>query len=102
MDDNARPHCSRLVDYFLSDEGIFRMDWPAHSPNLNPIEHVWDILGRTDAGRLSQPETIPQLQSYFLQEREKIPQSLIDNLIDSMPQRCATLLSVRGNHTSDA
>ncbi|GBN08962.1 hypothetical protein AVEN_220705-1 [Araneus ventricosus] len=81
MDDNARPHCARLVDNFLFNEGILRMDWPAYSSDINPIEHVWDILGRRIADRSSLPETIQQLESSLLQEWERIPKSFIDNLI---------------------
>ncbi|GFW37359.1 uncharacterized protein TNCV_859661 [Trichonephila clavipes] len=46
MDDNARPHRSRLVENMLEAETIQRMEWTACSPDLNPIEHVWDMLGR--------------------------------------------------------
>ncbi|GFT10634.1 transposable element Tcb1 transposase [Trichonephila clavipes] len=36
----------RIVDECLQSDDITRMDWPAYSPNLNPIGHVWDMLGR--------------------------------------------------------
>ncbi|GFV02811.1 transposable element Tcb1 transposase [Trichonephila clavipes] len=40
MDDNAHPHSANIVDECLQSEDITRMDWPAYSPDLNPIEHV--------------------------------------------------------------
>ena len=46
MDDNCRPHHANLVDDFLFEEGIVRMEWPAYSPDMNPIDSVWDNLGR--------------------------------------------------------
>ncbi|GFU91504.1 transposable element Tcb1 transposase [Trichonephila clavipes] len=52
MDDNARPHRANIADECLLSEDITRMDWPAYSPNLSPIEHVWDILGRRIAARI--------------------------------------------------
>ncbi|GFX02427.1 hypothetical protein TNCV_2285931 [Trichonephila clavipes] len=45
----------------LKIEDIERMDWPARSPDLNPIEHVWDFLGRRLAARTLPPVTIREL-----------------------------------------
>ncbi|GFU67707.1 transposable element Tcb1 transposase [Trichonephila clavipes] len=51
MDYNTRPHHANIVEECLQFEDITRMDLPAYSPDLNPIEHVWDMLGRRIAAR---------------------------------------------------
>ena len=47
MQDNARPHVAGVCQQFLQEEAIDAMDWPARSPNLNLIEHIWDIMSRS-------------------------------------------------------
>ncbi|GFS62884.1 transposable element Tcb2 transposase [Trichonephila clavipes] len=69
MDDNCRPHCSNLVENFLFEEGIIRMEWPAYSPDMNPIEHVWEVLGRRVAGHQPPPQTLQELERALLEER---------------------------------
>ena len=46
QDDNTRPHRARLADNFLQQVRVTRMDWAACSPDLNPIENLWDLLER--------------------------------------------------------
>ena len=52
QDDNARPHRAHIVNDFLRVNNVNRMDWPAMSPDLSCIEHVWDGLGRAVHARL--------------------------------------------------
>ncbi|GFU94318.1 transposable element Tcb2 transposase [Trichonephila clavipes] len=91
MDTNARPHRANIVDECLQSEDITRMDWPAYSPDLNPIEHVWDMLGRRIAALKLPPTCLPGLRRALLHEWCNIPQDQIDNLILSMPRRSAII-----------
>ncbi|KAI3363589.1 hypothetical protein L3Q82_001186 [Scortum barcoo] len=72
MQDNARPHVAGVCQQFLQDEGIDAMDWPACSPDLNPIEHIWDIMSRSIHQRCTQ--TVQELADALVQVWEEIPQ----------------------------
>ncbi|GFV19837.1 transposable element Tcb2 transposase [Trichonephila clavipes] len=98
MDDNAPCHRTVAAEQLLESEDIERMDWPARSPDLNPIEHVWDFLGRRLAARTLPPFTIRELRLALQDEWAAMPQQLIDTLILSMGRRCETCLVVRGDH----
>ncbi|GFW12626.1 hypothetical protein TNCV_818781 [Trichonephila clavipes] len=87
-----------VIAQLLESEDIERMDWPARSPDLNPIEHVWDFLGRRLAARTLPPVTIRELRLALQDEWAAMPQQLIDTLILSMGRRCETCLAVRGDH----
>ncbi|GFV45398.1 transposable element Tcb2 transposase [Trichonephila clavipes] len=68
MDDNSRSHPANLVEDSLFKEGIVRMEWPACSPDMNPIEHVWDALGRRVAGRQPPPQSLQELERALLEQ----------------------------------
>ncbi|GFV64564.1 transposable element Tc1 transposase [Trichonephila clavipes] len=79
MDDNATCHRTLAVQYCLDSEGIQRLVWPARSLDLNPIENVWDALGRQVAGRNYPPTTKNTLIRALIDEWDKLPQQLLDN-----------------------
>ncbi|KAJ4442484.1 hypothetical protein ANN_04070 [Periplaneta americana] len=60
--------------------------WPARSPDMNPIEHVWDMLGRRVENRRPRPESLQELRRALGEEWELIPQEDIANQIESMPR----------------
>lgn len=99
QDDNATPHRARLVDTFLQQSNINRMNWPANSPDLNPIEHVWDMLDRRVRDRQQPPATLQQLLGLLQQEWQAIPQRDLANLIHSMRRRCNECRQNRGGIT---
>ncbi|GFU10306.1 transposable element Tcb2 transposase [Trichonephila clavipes] len=98
MDENAPCHCTLAAEQLLESEDIECMDWPARSPDLNPIDHVWDFLGRRLAARTLPPVTIRELRLALQDEWAAMPQQLIDTVILSMGRRCETCLAVRGDH----
>ncbi|GFW04162.1 transposable element Tcb2 transposase [Trichonephila clavipes] len=98
MDDNAPCHRTVAAEQLLKSEDIERMNWPARSPDFNPIEHIWDFLGRRLAARTLPPVTIRELRLAMQDEWAAMPQQLIDTLILSMGRRCETCLAVRGDH----
>ncbi|GFU93533.1 transposable element Tc1 transposase [Trichonephila clavipes] len=93
MDDNAPCLHTVAAEQLLESEDIERMDWPARSPDLNPIEHVWNVLGRRLAARTLPPVTIRELRLALQDEWASMPQQLIDTLILSMGRRCETCLA---------
>ncbi|KFM67774.1 Sodium- and chloride-dependent GABA transporter 1, partial [Stegodyphus mimosarum] len=67
-DDNTRPHRADIVGGYLESEGIGRMAWPAYSPDLNPIENLWDALGHAVSSRLPPPATLVELKTALQEE----------------------------------
>lgn len=99
VQDNARPHIARVAMDFLEDNAINVMEWPACSPDLNPIEHLWDMLSRRVRARQPPPENVRALTDALVQEWGNIPQEDIRRLIRSMPRRCRECIQCRGGHT---
>ncbi|GFX13827.1 transposable element Tc3 transposase [Trichonephila clavipes] len=99
IDDNAPCHRAVLIDDFLETENIQWMAWPVNSPDLNPIEHVWDMLGRQIAAISHPPSSVTELKRALQEAWNRLSPQLIHHLIASMVNNCAACLAVRGDHT---
>ena len=97
--DNARAHSAFLTQNFLQANGIHVLDWPALFPDLAPIEHLWDELGRRIHNRRRQPTNVNELQAALRQEWNNMPQAFINRLVNSMRRRCTAVVNADGGHT---
>ena len=75
--DNARFHVTRVCQDFLKQNHIRVLPWPALSPDLSPIEHLWDELGRRVRHHQNPPETLQDLRDALVHEWNNIPQPFI-------------------------
>ncbi|GFT52201.1 transposable element Tcb2 transposase [Trichonephila clavipes] len=98
MDDNATCHRTLAVQDCLDSEGIQRLVWPARFPDLNPIENVSDALGRQVAGQNYPPTNKNTLIRALTEEWDKLPQQLLDNVVQSTVRRVECCITLHGGH----
>ncbi|GFW78010.1 transposable element Tcb1 transposase [Trichonephila clavipes] len=74
------------------------LPWPAYSPDMSPLEHVWDLvsqhLARDPRPAASKDELFLRIQAIW----NSLPQADIQNLFDSMPRRIAALIAAHGGY----
>lgn len=95
--DNDPKHTAKIVKEYLEEEQIRVMDWPPQSPDLNPIENLWDYVERELRNKYPQKFTKKDdLAKALLETWRQIPQPYIDNLISSMQRRCLAVIKSKG------
>ncbi|GFX83951.1 transposable element Tcb1 transposase [Trichonephila clavipes] len=91
--DNARPDTERMSPDCLRTVTTF--PWPVRSPDLSPIEHILNHLGR----RVEHPTSLNELDAMLQQIWNEISQAFIPNLNASKPDRIASCIRARGGST---
>ena len=97
--DNDPKHTSMIARKWFEDNRIQLLEWPAQSPDLNPIEQLWQYLKRQLATYESEPVSVHKLWERVEKEWGEIPVEVCTNLIDSMPKRIAAVIKAKGGHT---
>ncbi|KAG1191305.1 hypothetical protein G6F70_009323 [Rhizopus microsporus] len=95
--DNDPKHRSKLAIKLFQENNVKLLEWPAYSPDLNPIENLWDFL----KVRLCAYETEPKsMHELFERVRQiwynEVTPELCDKLICSMPDRLRKVIKANG------
>lgn len=97
--DNASIHTANVTKTWFHESNIEVLEWPAKSPDLNPIENLWAILARDiyDHGR--QFNSVQELKQQIQISWDNISISLLQSLSESMPDRLLACMQKKGDKT---
>lgn len=96
--DNVHCHTSDSVqDWFEEHDHEFTvLTWPPDSPDLSPMEKLWDILDREIQSMRTSPHSLEELKELLLTSWCHIPQDIFRGLVESMPFRVKAVLETQG------
>ena len=97
--DNASIHASRFSMQQLQEFHVELMPWPSKSPDLNPIENLWGILVRDVYAHGKQYDNKNELKEAVLAAWDRIPDTTLQRLIDTMNNRCRDVIQGHGAKT---
>ncbi len=97
LQDNAPCHKAQIIsDWFLEHDNEFSLlKCPPQSPDLNPIEHLWDVVEREIHIMDVQPTNLQQLCDAIMSIWSKISEEYFQHLVESMPRRIKTVLKAK-------
>ncbi len=96
--DNASCHKAQIIsEWFLEHDNEFTLlKWPPQSPDLNPIEHIWDVVERQIRIMDVQPTNLQQLCDAIMSIWTKISEECFQQLVESMSRRIKAVLKAKG------
>ena len=99
MHDGATPHTARISMAFLCQSAMEVLPWPSLSPDLNPIEHVWDYIRRHLNEMDPHVQSWDELREAIHEVWRHMPQQYVRRLIHSMQMRVAAVMAADGGST---
>ncbi len=99
--DNAPCHKAQIIsDWILEHDNEFTLlKYSPQSPDLNPIEHLWDVVEREICIMDVKPTNLQQLRDAIMSIRTKISEKSFQHLVESMPWRIKAVLKAKWGPT---
>uniref|UniRef100_A0A0E9WSK0 Tc1-like transposase DDE domain-containing protein n=1 Tax=Anguilla anguilla TaxID=7936 RepID=A0A0E9WSK0_ANGAN len=89
-----------VQEWFEEHDREFKvLPWPPNSPDLNPIEHLWDVLEKQVRSMEAPPHNLQDLNDLLLTSWCQIPEDTFRGLVESMPRWVRAVLAARGGPT---
>ncbi len=100
MQDGASSHSAKGTIQDLRERGVICLQWPAYSPDLNPIEHVWNKMKDWIQERWEDSlHSHDELRAAISAAWEAIEESYLEELLSTMHDRCQAVIDADGKHT---
>ena len=99
QDDGAPAHTARSVAIWKRSKEIRSFRWPAQSPDLNPIEHLWQILKTRIQQRNPRPKNLNELKECIYEEWGQLDPNIMRSLVLSMSRRIRSVIFAKGYQT---
>jgi hypothetical protein len=90
-------HKARSIQKWFVKIGVEELDWPAQSPDLNPIKHIWDELKLRLQPRPNHPTSVSNLTNALVAEWKQVPTVMFQHVVESPPRRVEAVIAAKGD-----
>ena len=92
-------HKARSIQKCFVKIGVEELHWPAQSPDLNPLEHLWDELERRLWARPNRPTSVTNLTNALVAEWKQVSAAMFQHLVENLPRRVEAVIAATGGRT---
>jgi DDE superfamily endonuclease len=101
MQDGASSHSAKGTIQDLLERGVICIKWPAYSPDLNPIEYVWNKMKDWIQDRWDDTlHSYDALREAITAAWEAVEEDYLEELLSTMEARCQAVIDADGKQTS--
>jgi hypothetical protein len=98
MKDGAPIYRSKAPKVWKDRQALRKLEWPAQSPDLNPIENIWKVL-KDGVQNQHRPKNMDEMKVALQMEWEAFVSKMLSSLVASMPKWLKAVINAKGGST---